>query len=50
MKIETIESRIESFKNKLVKLENKLERILKAEQFNYQENNLFNPSLISFGL
>ena len=39
MKIETIKSRIESFKNKLVKAENKLERILKAEQSNYQENN-----------
>ena len=39
MKIETLKDRIESFKNKLKKLEKKLDHILKAEQSNYQENN-----------
>lgn len=37
--IETLEKRIQNKENELIKLEKKLERILKAEKSNYKDNN-----------
>ena len=39
LSIETLEKRIQNRENELIKLEKKLTRILKAEEFNYQDNN-----------
>ena len=44
--IETLNKRIQNKEVELIKLEKKLERILKAEESNYQDNNPFRHKII----